>query len=257
MEKSPYRVNAFNLFEKFSKSEKNILVLIDGFFPDRLQDKSALYREMTCRAGFELLASGYPGQNTEGTPCVNQFTSSIAKMLREYIKLAMKGKLTLKAPFSFSTLLATVTALNTNPDRVWFTKTKRDYTRSESGERIETPKVVPRFRIDPDYIREHKKFVVHSDIIQDTEKEARDRAAENQKAQEEGERVARESMYVFISGPRIVVVADVLFVCLVPTTEMKVSSLMKTRTRRLMRLTSGAVERHRVRSCALGLLVIS
>ena len=209
MESSPHRVDAWKLLELFSKSDKNVLLLIDGFFPERLDGKNALYREMTCRAGFELLASGYPGQNTEGTPCANQFTSSIAKKLRKYVELAKKDKLKLNAPFSFSGLLRSVTALNTNPDRVWFTKTKKVHVTNGSGEKVEKPKVVPRFRIDPDYIREHGKFIIHSDIIKDTEKEARDRAAENQKAQEEGERVARESLYVLMPDHTLLLIANV------------------------------------------------
>ncbi|GAB7343761.1 hypothetical protein MBLNU457_1736t1 [Dothideomycetes sp. NU457] len=182
-----FLLNGYKFLELLCKSEKHVFVLLDCYFPRRFKDRQGLQRRPTCEAAFEIVASGTPGQDTEGNREVTPFTDCIVEHIERLVEKANDDELTRTACFTLSELLGSKISINEalddNPIR-FTTSDLRPQFKMIAGKEVEVDKVVPRLYLDPEYIRENKMLAFQCDIVKDTKK-AREEKEQARKTREQ------------------------------------------------------------------------
>jgi len=196
---APGKLNAYNWLKVLSESEKNILLLIDGYLPSRFHGKKGLARDLECRAGLEIIACGRPGQNNNAEKAINPFVEQLILQMEDLIARAAKKTFRSRAALSLPQLLKRAT-LDNNPVRLWLSTCAPEYVK-EDGETREKDKVVPRLRICPRYVKAHGKIAFHCDIIRDTKKARRATAAQRRAAKAKAKaRASAEKGVAYVLG---------------------------------------------------------
>lgn len=180
LNKGNLKINGYRFMQTLAATDKNVLIILDAYVPTRFWAKRGLRRDLLCRNGFEVISAGYPGQDIDGQQFAeNPFTEVVADRFNDIRGKAMNGKLKRKAPFSINDLLKDA-ELHSNPVRIWLSHTSPEYEKRKEDERPKLKdKVVPRFKMDPEYIRQNEQIAFTKYIILDTQKDkARKRTLE-------------------------------------------------------------------------------